>query len=266
MRNFTAQDFWVTAAVWLFAALVFYFSTNAVQHDFDYTGRIASALLHGDLGLRDPPPSWLKEMVPRDGRYYSVFPLGAVLSVAPVALLQEAALIHSFPGRVLAALIAGLCVCFFFKLSSHEGQSLGRRILLALFPIFGTWAWCNLGFGGAWQIALGFALLGEVATLYFTLVRSRPFLAGTFFALAVGNRDGSGKPSSKPAAPRHNFSSVARDAQRIPRPELPLLPEFGRGIQPAIPPVESQPVRLPWATDSVNLTQIVRPRSAANGQ
>jgi hypothetical protein len=189
VRNYSAQDFWAAAAVSLFAALVFYFSTNAVQHHFNYTERIASALLHGDLGLRAPPPSWLSEMVPRNGRYYSVFPLGAVLSVAPVALLQEAALIpHNSPARVLAALIAGLCVCFFFKLSSREGQSLGRRILLALFPIFGTWAWCNLGFGGAWQIALGFALLGEVAALYFTLVRSRPFLAGAFFALAFGNR------------------------------------------------------------------------------
>ena len=188
VRNYRAQDFWAAAAVGVFAALVLYFSTNALQHDFNYTGRIASALLHGDLGLRAPPPPWLSEMVPRNGRYYSVFPLGAVLSVAPVALLQEAALIHNFPGRVLAALIAGLCVCFFFKLSSREGQSLGRRILLALFPIFGTWTWCNLGFGGAWQIALGFALLGEVAALYFTLVRSRPFLAGTFFALAFGNR------------------------------------------------------------------------------
>src|SRR4030095_663616 len=164
VRNYRAPDFWAAAAVSLFAALVFYFSTNPVQHHFNYTERIASGLLHGDLGLRDPPPSWLNEMVPRDGRYYSVFPLGAVLSLAPVALLREAALIHqNSPARVLAALIAGLCVCFFFQLSSREGQSLGRRILLALFPIFGTWSWCNLGFGGAWQIALGFGLVGEGA-------------------------------------------------------------------------------------------------------
>jgi len=61
-------------------------------------------------------------------------------------------------------------------------------MVLAVFPIFGTWTWCNLGFGGAWHIALGFALLGEVAALYFTLVQPRPFLAGAFFALAFGNR------------------------------------------------------------------------------
>ena len=60
--------------------------------------------------------------------------------------------------------------------------------MLALFPIFGTWTWCNLGFGGAWQIALGLALLGQAAALYFTLVRPSPFIAGSFFALAFGNR------------------------------------------------------------------------------
>jgi len=89
-----------------------------------------------------------------------------------------------------------LCVYFFFQLAkafgsdytSHKSESLVRRILLALFPIFGTWTWCNLGFGGAWQIALGLALLGETAALYFCLVRPSPFVAGAFFALAFGNR------------------------------------------------------------------------------
>jgi hypothetical protein len=116
--------------------------------------------------------------------------------MVPIALLQKAGVIHNFPGRVLAALIAGCCVYFFFQLakafganySSPEGTSPLRRIMLALFPIFGTWTWCNLGFGGAWQIALGLALLGQTAALYFTLIRPAPLVAGAFFALAFGNR------------------------------------------------------------------------------
>ena len=114
----------------------------------------------------------------------------------PVALLQKARLIHTFPGHVIAALITGLCVYFFFQLAKAFGadysnlktKSLTRRIMLALFPIFGTWTWCNLGFAGAWQIALGLALLGQVAALHFTLVRPSPFVAGAFFTLAFGNR------------------------------------------------------------------------------
>ena len=203
----------IAVGLFLCAAIAFYFSTKATLHDLDYTSQIASALLHGHVGLREKPPDWLNEMIPWEGKYYSAFPLGAVLSMLPVALLREMDLIQSFPGRVLAALIAGLCVYFFFQLAnafegdwnnsspirparnvshSDAGGPLAlspfRRVLLALFPIFGTWTWCNLGFGGAWQIALGLAVLGQAAALYYTLVRPSPFVAGAFFTLAFGNR------------------------------------------------------------------------------
>jgi hypothetical protein len=190
------RELWVVVGLSLFTAIGFHFSTKATLHDLDYTSQIASALLHGQLGLREKPPDWLNEMIPKGDRYYSAFPLGAVISMLPAAFLQSVGVIQSFPGHVLATLIAGLCVYFFFQLakafgadhSSIERESLARRIMLALFPIFGTWTWCNLGFGGAWQIALGLALLGQTAALYFTLVRPSPFVAGAFFALAFGNR------------------------------------------------------------------------------
>ena len=190
------RDVWVALGLSLVAAVAFYFSTKPTLKDLDYTMEIASAFLRGDLGLREKPPEWLNEMIPYGNRYYSAFPLGAVISMMPVAVLQKASLIQNFPARVLAALIAGACVYFFFQLakafgpdySSLKPKPLARRILLALFPVFGTWTWCNLGMGGAWQIALGLALLGETAALYFTLVRPLPFVAGAFFALALGNR------------------------------------------------------------------------------
>ncbi len=184
----TKIRFWSPLALAVLAALVFYFSTRATQSHFDYTFRIAGALLHGHLGLLPPPPAWLNELVPTNGVYYSVFPLGAVLAVLPVALLHEMGWINSFPGRAVASILIGACAYLFFKLAGLENNSLGRRIVLALFPIFATWSWCNLGFGGAWQIALGFALLGETAAIYFTMLRPRPVLAGLFFALAFGNR------------------------------------------------------------------------------
>src|SRR5437870_9929488 len=195
-RRDTVRQFRIAAGLSLLAAVAFYFSTNATLRDLDYTSQIASALLRGHLGLREKPTDWLNEMIHHQDRYYSAFPLGAVLSMVPIALLQKTGVLHNFPGHALAALIAGCCVYFFFQLakafgadySSLEGSRLVRRILLALFPIFGTWTWCNLGFGGAWQIALGLALLGQAAALYFTLVRPSPFIAGSFFALAFGNR------------------------------------------------------------------------------
>src|SRR5437667_58770 len=142
-RRDAVRQFWIAAGLSLFAALAFYFSTNATLRDLDYTSEIASALLRGHLGLREKPPEWLNEMIPHGDRYYSAFPLGAVLSMLPIALLQKAGLIHDFPGHVLAALIASLCVYFFFQLakafgadySSPRRTSLARRILMALFPI-----------------------------------------------------------------------------------------------------------------------------------
>jgi len=182
------RDVWVASALALVTMLLFYFSIKATQQHFDYTSRIASAILEGRFGLSTPGPSWLNEMVPANGRYYSVFPLGAVLSMVPVAVLQKLELLHDFPGRSLAALIAALCVWFLFRLSAIGTESLPKRIVLSLVPIFGTWTWCNLGFGGAWQLALGLAVLGEVAALYFVLVEFQPVVAGAFFALAIGNR------------------------------------------------------------------------------
>ena len=54
--------------------------------------------MDGHLGIQTQPPAWLNEMVPFNGNYYSVFPLGAVLSMFPVALLQKAGWIQIFPG------------------------------------------------------------------------------------------------------------------------------------------------------------------------
>jgi hypothetical protein len=191
-----SRELWIGISMSLFAAAAFYFSTKATLHDLDYTAQIAAAFLRGHLGLREQPPEWLNEMIPYGDRYYSAFPLGAVLSMLPIALLQKVSLVHNFPGRVVAALVAGGCVYFFFQLARAFGgdyanlqtKPLIRRIMLAVYPVFGTWTWCNLGFGGAWQIALGLAVLGQAGALYFSLARPSPLLAGAFFALAFGNR------------------------------------------------------------------------------
>ena len=168
--------------------LIYWFSNPAPMEHFDYTYRIAEALLQGRLGLTERPPSWLNEMVPLGDRYYSVFPLGSVLSMVPFALLKSAHLIDVFPARFIAASIAAAASLFFYLLSGKHEVSPSRRILLAAFPVLATWTWCNLAYAGAWQIALGFALLGEAGALYFTLVNRRPLLAGLFCAIAFGNR------------------------------------------------------------------------------
>src|SRR3954454_9708515 len=63
-----------------------------------------------------------------------------------------------------------------------------KRILYSLGILFGTFTWANLTFEGAWQLALGFAMLGELGAIYFSAFDRRPLLAGIFFAVAFGNR------------------------------------------------------------------------------
>src|SRR6184192_429966 len=185
MKKYNIPEVSISITLALSAALIFYFSTNPPQVHGDYTFRIAGALLRGELGLRlNEFPSFLSEMIPYEGKYYSAFPLGSVISMLPIALLFH----EPPPVHVIIALIAGTCVYFLFQFTTAFNVSYPKRILLALFPVFGTLMWANLGIGGAWFIALGLAVLGEIAALYFTLVRPSPLIAGAFFALAFGNR------------------------------------------------------------------------------
>src|SRR5215467_1749783 len=182
----------VPAALFIGVFAVYYFShPHSDSHSdsyYDYTFRIAGSLLDGKLGLTERPPSWLNEMVPLDGKYYSVFPLGAVLAMLPVAALKRLGLIELFPGTVIAALLAGAASLLFYLLSARYGDGVRRRLMLTLLPVFGTWMWANLAFAGAWQISLGFAVVGQLGALYFILIDYRPTLAGLCFALAFGNR------------------------------------------------------------------------------
>ncbi len=166
----------------------YYLANPESGSTFDYTFRIADALIHGRLGLVERPPSWLNEMIPHNGTYYSAFPLGSVITMIPVAAVQQLRGTQSFPGVLLAALVAGLITFLLFLLSARYHQGPERRAVLTLLPVLGTWLWPNLAYGAAWQVALGVAVAGQLAALYFILITPRPLLAGLSFAVAFGNR------------------------------------------------------------------------------
>lgn len=166
-----------------------YVASNPLTGEFyDYTLRIAVALLNGQLGETTAPPTWLSEMIPHEGKYYSAFPLGSVLTMLPLAMLKKLHWLEAFPGVRLAALTASIATLFLFLLSGKYQDALPRRLVLTLFPVLGTWMWANLAFAGAWHVALGIAVAAQLGALYFTLVRFNPLAAGFCFALAFGNR------------------------------------------------------------------------------
>lgn len=170
------------------AAVLYYFSNPRPQVFYDYTFRVAANFLSGKVAFTQPPPAWLNEFVPYEGFYYSVFPLGAVISMLPFAALGSLGFIREMPGAFVAALIAGLSCFLLLKIASRYPIDNAKRILLALAILFGTFAWTNLTFDGAWQLALGFAMLGEIGAIWLTVFDRRPLVAGALFALAFGNR------------------------------------------------------------------------------
>ncbi|HEY0461547.1 MAG TPA: hypothetical protein VGC97_20590 [Pyrinomonadaceae bacterium] len=170
------------------AFLVYYFSNPKPQNYYDYTFRVAENVMRGAIAFREKPPSWLNEFVPFAGGWYSVFPLGSVLTMIPFAALKVAGLIDEMPAAMIAALTAAAIGWFLFLIAEKYELDRKKRILLVFGILFGTWMWTNLAMAGAWQLALGFAMLGELGAIYFTVYNRRPVLAGLFFALAFGNR------------------------------------------------------------------------------
>jgi len=169
-------------------AILYYFSNPSPQDHYDYTFRVAANMLHGRIAFSLPQPSWLNEFVPFEGYYYSVFPLGAVLSMLPFSLLQVLGVIRVMPGALIAALLAGTSCWFCLRIAERYEVENSKRVVYSLGILFGTFTWANLTFEGAWQLALGFAMLGELGSIYYTLFDRRPLIAGIFFAMAFGNR------------------------------------------------------------------------------
>ena len=120
----------------LVAAVIYYFSNPKPQDFYNYTFLVAGNLLHGATGLSETPPTWLNEFVPFEGHYYSVFPLGAVLSMIPFALLAAVGIIHEMPGAFIAAMIAGGSCYYLLKIADKYEISISKKILLTLAVLF----------------------------------------------------------------------------------------------------------------------------------
>jgi hypothetical protein len=200
-----------------FVCIVYGMCNPHPMDSFDYQYRIAQAMLSGKLGI-ERPISWLNELVPFEGKYYSVFPLGGVLCMVPVAFLQKIRGVDEYPAREIIAWIAGATTLFVTMLAGRYRDPIPRRLMLVLFVMFGSWAWCNLAFGSAWQLALAGAMLGQFGALAFTLINRRPVLAGFCFAIAFGNRT-----EILLTAPLFMYLLIRHDPYRRPVPDsLPI--------------------------------------------
>lgn len=168
--------------------IIYFFSNPKPQTHYDYTFRVADNFLRGAIGFNEKPPSWLNEFVPFGESWYSVFPLGSILTMIPFAFFKFIGAIKEMPAGLISALTASGITWFLLQITAYYEQTERKKLLMICGILFGTWMWTNETMAGAWQLALGFAMLGELGAIYFTVYDRRPVLAGLFFALAFGNR------------------------------------------------------------------------------
>jgi hypothetical protein len=96
---------------------------------------------------------------------------------------------QDYPVNLVVALLAASCSGAAYAVTMVRPQfSVAKRLMLASWLVVGSWFLTNMLFAGAWQIALGFAVLGQLGAIYFSTVRRRPAWAGVMLALALGNR------------------------------------------------------------------------------
>src|SRR5215203_3958440 len=105
---------------------VYYFSNPRPRFYYDYTFRVAERLLNGALGLVEKPPGHLNEFVPFEGAWYSVFPLGAVLTMLPAALLKALGIINDMPAALMVAVISAGIFWILLKIGSRYNHPTDR--------------------------------------------------------------------------------------------------------------------------------------------
>src|SRR6187402_330555 len=129
--------FFIAAA----SSVVYFFSNPSPQKHYDYTFRVAENFLRGGVGFIEKQPTWLNEFVPFERFYYSVFPLGAVLSMLPFGFLKVVGVITEMPSAFIAALCAGLSAMFLLLIADRYEITRSRIVLMSLGVLFGTWTW-----------------------------------------------------------------------------------------------------------------------------
>jgi len=157
-------------------SVIFFFYSQGNAARLFITRSIASACVHGTSWPRQAPRLVLTSWFHSKANITLSFPLG-VLSVLPVLFCSKQD-DSQFPCASLDGIDRGLCVFFLFGCRASELSQL-PGVCSRLFPIFGTWTWCNLGFA-VLATSARLCLTGEVGALYFTLIQPCPFVAGAF--------------------------------------------------------------------------------------
>jgi hypothetical protein len=165
------------------ATAVYLATTSTDRQNFDYFVRLADAFLHGRIYLTEAP-SWLNELIPRDGVWYVAYPpMPAVVLVPFVAIFG-----NQFPQQIASVLLGGISVGLAWLVLGRFTLSLNVRFLLTAVFGFGTVMWYVTEVGSAWFLAHVVALLFSLAAILLALHGRWPFAIGLFLGCAATAR------------------------------------------------------------------------------
>ena len=165
------------------ATAVYLATTSTDRQNFDYFVRLADAFLHGRIYLTEAP-SWLNELIPKDGVWYVAYPpMPAVVLIPFVAIFG-----NQFPQQIASVLLGGVSVGLAWLVLGRFTLSLNVRFLLTAVFGFGTVMWYVTEVGSAWFFAHVVALLFSLAAILLALHGRWPFAIGLFLGCAATAR------------------------------------------------------------------------------
>jgi hypothetical protein len=182
-RRRVSRDVWIAVAIGVLAASVYLVTSSRDRENLDYFVRLADAFLHGRVHLTEAP-SWLTELIPRDGAWYVPYPPMPAVMLAPFVILLGPEL-HQ---QIASALFAGLAVGLTYLVLCRFALAERVRVLLALVFAFGTCFFYVAETGNTWYLSHVVAVLFATAALLLALERRWPLVVGLLLGLAVLSR------------------------------------------------------------------------------
>lgn len=172
-----------TIAVATFAFLVYLFSASREPQNLDYFVRLADAFLNGRIYLTEAP-SWLNELVAKDGVYYVVYPpTPGVLLMPFVAVFGT-----GFHQQVASCLFGGIAVGLAWALLGRFAITAWTRLFLTAVFGFGTVLWYTTEVGSGWYISHAVAVMFMTASLNLAFERRWPWAVGFLLGCAAVSR------------------------------------------------------------------------------
>lgn len=172
-----------TLVVMVVATLLYLLSSSLDRQELDYFTRLADAFLHGRIYLTEAP-SWLNELIPKDGVWYVAYPpMPALLLVPFVAIYGP-----GFDQQVASCLFGGIAVGLAWRALGRFALTGRVRLGLTVVFGFGTVLWYVAEVGSTWYISHVVAVMFSMAALVLLLEKRWPFLVGVLLGCAAISR------------------------------------------------------------------------------